>query len=51
MRKTKTNFCYCGMFEYANVKPFEFYMLFNLEDIKGKSVGEYSVARKMCVLM
>lgn len=49
IRSCHTDFCVCGLFELANAKPFEFYMLFDMSTVPNRTVGEYSGARKMYV--
>ena len=50
VRSCHTDYCYCGLFHLANVKPFEFLMLFVADDVQDSSVGSYSDATKLFVL-
>jgi hypothetical protein len=50
VRSCYTDFCACGLFHLAGVEPFEFYMLFNAEDIEDESVSSYMNARKMFIV-
>lgn len=45
-----TDFCYVGMFEYAELEPFEFYMFFDKETLPDHMVISYRNARKMFII-
>ena len=45
-----TDFCACGLWHLAELPPFEFYMLFDLETMPDKTVGSYRGAKKMYML-
>ena len=46
VRECKTDFCLCGLFEFANKPPFVFYMFFKAEDVADNLVGSYRKAKK-----
>lgn len=48
--KCHTNFCSVGLFHLANIKPFEFYMFFDLETLPNNTVGSHRSARKMYLI-
>lgn len=47
VRFCRTDFCACGLFHFADVEPFEFYMLFDMNTMADTTVGSYQRARKM----
>ena len=50
VRSCKTNFMMVGLFHLADVKPFEFYMLFDKETLPDNCVGSYQKAEKKYII-
>lgn len=50
VRSCRTDFCACGLFHLAELPPFEFYMLIDLETLPDTTVHSYQNARKMYLL-
>lgn len=46
VRYCKTNFMMCGLFELADLEPFEFYMLIDTTSMPDETVGSYTRAPK-----
>ena len=54
-RDYEVRFCYtdfsaCGLFHLAEVPPFEFYMLFDMETLPDTTVGAYQTATKLYLI-
>lgn len=49
VRECKTDFMRCGLYELANVTPFEFYMLIDLDTLENQTVGAYTKAKKLYI--
>ena len=45
-----TDFCYCGLFQHADKKPFKFYMFFDIETLPDNTVGSYQNATKLYLI-
>ena len=45
-----TDFLYCGIFDYIDKPPFEFYMLIDLKTLPDHTVGAYSRSRKKFIV-
>ena len=50
IRHCRTDFNYCGMFEWSSKKPFEFYMLFDKETLPDNKVQSYIESKKMFIV-
>ena len=51
VRYCYTDFCLCGLFHLADIKPFEFYMFFDTSAMKDQTVGSYIKADKKFVVL
>lgn len=51
VRYCRTDFCRCGLFHLADVKPFEFYMLFEKASLKSNTVASYMDANKKFIIL
>ena len=50
IRSCRTDFCCVGMFDFADIIPFEFYMLIVKDDLPDDSVATYRKASKMYIV-
>lgn len=50
VRYCHTDYCACGLFHLADVKPFAFYILFDKSTLKGHSVRAYKKAAKKYIV-
>ena len=50
VRSCRTDFCACGLWQLAELPPFEFYMFFDLETMPDRTVGSYQKSRKMYLI-
>lgn len=50
VRLCRTDFCTVGLFHLADVKPFEFYMFFDKDDLFDDCVGAYQTAKKLYLI-
>jgi hypothetical protein len=50
VRSCQTDFCAVGLWNLAELSPFEFYMFFDLETMPDTTIGSYRKAKKLYLI-